>query len=141
MNDYSPGLLKMKNPALPLGFVDRDAISSGGVITAPYPVNLNTYSRLYLHLNYDATMDLRSVLRGNGRYEPSAVLYCTDQDTAATHIKALHKDTYDNFIAPGLLIPRIRNVHISIRDEFYNLVNTNNRPITLLFEIVVTDSA
>jgi hypothetical protein len=140
INEYGPGLLKIKNPALILGFVDVDAVSSGGILTAKYALNLNTYSRLYLHLNYDATMDLRSVLRGNGRYEPSAIIYCTDQDTAATHIKALHKDTYDNFIAPGLLIPRIRDLRISIRDEFYNIVNTNNRPVTLLFEIIVLDS-
>ena len=140
LNEYSPGLKKIQNPSAILGFVDSDAYSDGGVLVAPYPVNLTPLTRMYVYLNYDATMDLRSVLRGMGKHEPSGILYCNDADTATNSIKTLNRDTYDNLLAPNLTIPRIRTLHVSLRDEFYNVINTNNRPVSLLLEIIVSDA-
>ena len=140
LNTFAPGLQKIANPAHLLGFVDSDAFSdASGVLVAPYPCDLGTLPRIYIHLNYDATMDLRSINRGNGRYEPSAILYTSDVDTTTNAIKTMNRDTYDNVLEPHLIIPRIRQIHVSLRDEFYNIINTNNRPVTLLLEITVFD--
>lgn len=140
LNLYNPALQKRNNPAHVLGFADKDIhCSSTYLLTAPFPVNLSPLQRIYVYFNYDATMDLRSVILGGGRPGPSAILYCTDADTVAASTKALNKDTYENVISPGLIVPRIRSIQVSLRDEFGNILNTNNRPVSLLMELTVLE--
>lgn len=138
-NQYNPALQKMRNPAFMMGFIDQDYYQTGATITSPFPVNLNPIQRIYVYMNYDTTIDLRSVVLAGGRTIPSAILYCTDQDSVAYLTKSLNKDTYENVISPGLIVPRIRTINISLRDEFGNVINTNNRPVTFLMEITVLD--
>ncbi len=138
-NQYNPALQKIRNPAFMMGFADQDYYQTGQVITSPFPVNLNPIQRIYVYMNYDTTIDLRSVVLAGGRTIPSAILYCTDQDSVAYLTKSLNKDTYENVITPGLIVPRIRTINISLRDEFGNVINTNNRPVTFLMEITVLD--
>lgn len=140
MNLYNPALQRRGNPGAMLGFVDADVYStSGGPLVAPYPVNLNPIQRIYLYLNYETSVDLRSVVLGGGRAGPSAILYCTDQDSILSATKCLNKDTYENVISPGLIVPRIRTIQISLRDEFGNVLNTNNRAVTFLLEVTVLE--
>ena len=139
LNTYNPALQKRGNPSSILGFLDADVYASNKKITAPYPVNLNPLQRIYLYMNYETSVDLRSVILGGGRAGPSAIFYCTDIDSLNKYTKSLNKDTYDNVISPGLIIPRIRTLQISLRDEFGNVLNTNNRPVTLLLETTVLD--
>jgi hypothetical protein len=138
-NQFNPGFATMRNPGYQLGFNDKDAYQVGSTLTAPFPVNFNPVQRIYLYMNYDTTIDLRSVVLGGGRKSPSAILYCTDQDTLAYLTKSLNKDTYENVITPGLVVPRIRTISVSLRDQFGNILNTNNRPVTLLMEVTVLD--
>ena len=138
-NQYNPALQKVRNPAFMMGFADQDYYQSGQVITSPFAVNLNPIQRIYVYMNYDTTIDLRSVVLSGGRTIPSAILYCTDQDSVAYLTKSLNKDTYENVISPGLIVPRIRTINISLRDEFGNVINTNNRPVTFLMELTVLD--
>lgn len=138
-NVLDPGLQKVQCPNYIMGFVDADAVTPGFTLSSPYPVNVGPLNRLYVYVNYDATMDLRSVLRGAGKPEPSAILYCSDTDTAVANLKSLHHDSFDFVLEPNTVIPRIRTLHVSIRDEFYNIVNLNNRPVQLLFEFTVLD--
>jgi hypothetical protein len=144
VNVYNPGLQKMLNPALMMGFADEDIYSVGNpldgqVITAPNPVILNPVQRIYLYLNYESTMDLRSIVLGGGRAGPSAILYCTDADSVAYYTKSLNKDTYENVISPNLIVPRIRTIQVSLQDEFGNVLNTNRRPVSFLLEVTVLD--
>ena len=136
---FNPALQQRKNPATILGFTDTDFYCTNKVLTAPYPVNLFPLQRIYLYMNYESSVDLRSVVLGGGRTGPSAILYCTDMDSLSNYTKSLNKDTYDNVISPGLIVPRIRTLQISLRDEFGNVLNTNNRPVTLLLEITVLE--
>jgi hypothetical protein len=138
-NQYNPALQKMRNPAFMMGFADQDYYQTGTTIVSPFPVNLNPIQRIYVYMNYDTTIDLRSVVLAGGRTIPSAILYCTDQDSVAYLTKSLNKDTYENVISPGLIVPRIRTINISLRDEFGNVINTNNRPVTFLMELTVLD--
>jgi hypothetical protein len=138
-NQYNPALQKMRNPAYMMGFSDKDYYQVGQVITGTFPVNLNPIQRIYVYMNYDTSIDLRSVVLAGGRTIPSAILYCTDQDSVAYLTKSLNKDTYENVISPGLIVPRIRTINISLRDEFGNVINTNNRPVTFLMELTVLD--
>ncbi len=138
VNLYSTGLQSMKNPAYLMGFVDKD-VSGVDTIIAPYPAVVGPPTRLYIYVNYDATMDMRSVLRGAGKEEPTGILYCSDTDTVVANWKSLHHDSFDFVLEPNTIIPRIRTMNITIRDEFYNLVNLNNRPVNLLFEFTVLE--
>lgn len=139
VNQYNPALQKMRNPSYMMGFQDKDFYQTGQTIVSPFAVNLNPLQRIYVYMNYDTTIDLRSVLLAGGRTIPSAILYCTDQDSVAYLTKSLNKDTYENVISPGLIVPRIRTINISLRDEFGNIINTNNRSVTFLLEITVLD--
>jgi hypothetical protein len=138
-NSFDPGLQAVRCPNYCMGFTDSDAITSGFTLTSPYPVSVGPPNRMYLYVNYDATMDLRSVLRGGGKAEPSAILYCSDTDSQVAGLKSLHHDSFDFVLEPHTIIPRIRTLHISVRDEFYNVLNLNNRPVELLFEFTVLD--
>ncbi len=135
----NPPLQKRKNPGYQMGFGDDDYYQVGGKLTAPFAVNFNPVQRIYMYMNYDTTIDLRSVILGGGRPVPSAILYCTDQDTVSYFTKSLNKDTYENVISPNIIVPRIRTITVSLRDEFGNVLNVNNRAISLLFEITVLD--
>lgn len=140
LNLYNPALQKRNNPATMLGFKDADVYCDATfTLRAPYAVNLNPIQRIYVYFNYDATMDLRSVVLGGGRAGPSAILYCTDADTVSYFTKSLNKDTYENVISPGLIVPRIRSIQVSLRDEFGNVLNTNNRPVSMLLEVTVLE--
>lgn len=139
INTFNPALQQRNNPSSILGFRDADYYSSSKTIISPYPVNLSAIQRIYLYMNYETSVDLRSIVLGGGRAGPSAIFYCTDTDTINSNVKSLHKDTYDNVISPGLIVPRIRTIQISLRDEFGNVLNTNNRALTFLLEVTVLE--
>jgi len=136
----NPGLQKVRNVGYQLGFVDKDVYTvADRTIVSPNPVWLNPLSRIYVYLNYDTSIDLRSILLGGGREGPSAIIYTLDTDALVYHMKSPSRDTFENVINPGLIIPRIRTLNISLQDEFKNVINTNNRPVTFLLEITVLD--
>jgi hypothetical protein len=134
---FNPALQTMRNPSYILGFLNQSVYSVSGVLTAPNAINLSILQRIYLYLNYDTTIDLRSVQLGGGRENPSAILYTSD--ATCTYTKTLNYDVYENVITPGLIIPRIRSIQVTLRDEFGTILNTNNRPVALLFEVCVLD--
>lgn len=138
-NVFNPALQTLRNPGYMLGFINQSVYSINGLIKAPNAINLSTIQRIYLYLNYDTTIDLRSIVLSGGRENPSAILYCVDADTVQTNTKTLNKDTYENIISPGLIIPRIRAMQVTLRDEFGNVLNTNGRPVSLLLEVTVVD--
>jgi hypothetical protein len=141
-NVLNPSLSQRKNPNYMLGFGNANyyADSSSKTLISPYPINVNPLQRIYLYMNYDTTIDFRGIFLGGGRSTPSAILYCADQDSVASFTKSLNKDTYDNIIEHGNIIPRVRNIFISLQDEFGTILNINNRPVSLLLEICVVET-
>lgn len=123
-----------------LGFGSEDVQDSSGVINALFPPDLETMlRRIYLYLNFDATMDLTSVKRGLGRKEPSGIFYC-DADSPPGTTKFLTKDSWNNSIYPGPSpISRIRLLTVSLRDQFYRSLNLNGRELTLLLEVTMME--
>ena len=123
-----------------LGFGSEDVQDKAGVINAPFPPDLETMlRRIYLYLNFDATMDLTSVKRGLGRKEPSGIFYC-DADSPPGSTKFLTKDSWNNSIYPGPSpISRIRLLTVSLRDQFYRSLNLNGREMTLLLEVTMME--
>jgi len=142
-NTFNPGLSAKKNPAYMLGF-DLNASSYANpvthTLTAPYPVNVNPIQRIYVYMNYGTTIDFRGIFLGGGRANPTAILYCTDQDSVSYFTKSLNKDTYDAIIAHGNIIPRVNVFNIRLEDEFGNMLNLNNRAVSFLIEMTVVET-
>jgi len=141
-NTFNPGLSAKKNPAYMLGFDLNSSIyanSTTYTLTSPYPVNVNPLQRIYVYMNYGTTIDFRGIYLGGGRPNPTAIFYCTDQDSVSYFTKSLNKDTYDSIIAHGNVIPRVQNIFIRLEDEFGNLLNVNNRSVTFLLEMTLVE--
>ena len=140
-------ILQLCCPARLLGWGFADSISSNGVLIAPRAPNLwYCLERSYLYFNFDSTQDLRSIFRGCGRKEPSAIIYHDELNNYnfLSHMfpltKYLNKETFDTSIVPTpAALSRIRNINISLRDMFYNLINTQGRELSLLLELVICD--
>lgn len=130
-------LNQMGTLAMVMGFrgVEDVFCDTDGVIIAPYPPWLDTISRIYLYMSYDASIDFRSIARGAGRKDPSAIFYL-EKDLAPGSYKTLNQETYDAVIEPGKApISRISAIQFALYDEFYRLINTNNRPVSFLIEV------
>lgn len=130
-------LNKMGSLAMILGFrgVEDVYCDGDGKIVAPNPPWLDTISRLYLYMSYDATIDFRSISRGAGRKDPSAIFYL-EKDLVPGGYKTLNQETYDAVIEPGKVpISRIATIQFALYDEFHRLINTNNRPVSFLLEL------
>jgi len=152
MDKVSKSILELKSPARIIGFGYADYSSSSGSITASRLPNLwYALERSYLYLNFDSSQDLRSVFRGSGRKEPSAIFYNDELNIynypggLTTTIpypltKYLNKETYDTVILPSPApISRISFLEVSLRDGFYNLLNTQGRELSILLELSIVD--
>ena len=135
-------LLELKSPARHLGFGLADYVSSGGTITSVHAPNLwFGLERSYLYMNFDSSQDLRSIFRGSGRKEPSAIIYNDIlNSTEGQMTKYLNKETFDTNIVPApASLSRIRSLNISLRDMFYKPINTQGREMSLLLELIIVD--
>ena len=133
-------VLTMNCPGRIFGFGSGDYTALNGVTVIIAPSLLNVWyplERAYLYLSFDSTNDLRSVFRGAGRKEPSAILYYDDMNSST---KYLNKETYDTVISPSpASLSRISYLEVSLRDMFYTSINTQGREMTLLLELVIVD--
>jgi hypothetical protein len=141
-------LLQLRCPARILGFGIADYKSSNGVITAARLPNLwYGLEKTYLYLNFDSSQDLRSIFRGSGRKEPSAIIYNDEinkyNDFTGDPIpmtKYLNKETFDTNIVPApSSLSRIKTLNIKLCDMFNNPINTQGRELSLLLELIIVD--
>ncbi len=153
MDSKTKSILDIKSPARILGFGVADYFSKKGVLQASRLPNLwYTMERSYLYLSFDSSQDLRSVFRGGGRKEPSAIIYNDElntynfqtlDDPCTSPIpltKYLNKETFDCVIIPAPApISRISAIDVSLRDMFYNPIDLQGRELTLLLELVIVD--
>lgn len=131
-NDY---LSMINSPARILGFVSIDYTDTSGVLVAPYPVDIGSFTnKIYLYINADSSKELNNVELGRGSHDPYTILYL---DAELHGTKFLNKETdYPILQFHPTNLSRISSLEVSLRDEFYRLVDTGNREFTLLFEVV-----
>jgi len=138
IDSTSGALASINCPARLLGFAWQDYTSVSGVLIPPNRMDPDIFlKKLYLYINADNSVELNRVEMGAGRRDCFHVLYL-DQQTNGYYTlnKDLHTPIFYSAPAP---ISRISALNISIRDEFYRLVDLGWHDFTLLFEITYLD--
>jgi len=128
-------LQTINTPRKMMGFLNMDyQCNSAGVITSPCAVDTAfLLNRIYLFINQDNNQDLGTIERSAGRNNPHSILY---MDMNEYPYKTFTRDTFEPlFRSSPAPISRMTTLDIALRDEFDRLINTNNRDVTLLFEI------
>jgi len=131
-NDY---LSEIRSPARILGFVTQDYSSTAGTIIAPNPVDIAWFlNKIFLHINVDTALELNRVEVARGAHDPYSLVYLDDVKDG---IKYLNKETdYPVIEFSPAPLSRLSLLEISLRDEFYKLLDVQNKEFTLLFEIL-----
>jgi len=131
-NDY---LSKINSPARLLGFVTQDYSDTSGTITSPNAIDIGWFmNKLFLHINTESNKEFNRVEVSRATHDPYTVIYL---DEIKDGNKFLNKETDYPVIefAPAPL-SRLSLLQISLRDEFYRLIDTLNKEFTLIFEII-----
>ena len=131
-NDY---LSAIKSPARLLGFVSNDyACDASGNLVAPNPVDTSWFlNKIFLHINTDTNKDLNRIEIAQGRHDPYTIIYL---DTVLDGMKYLNKETdYPVLEFSPAQLSRLSLLEISLRDEFDNLLDIQNKEFTLIFEL------
>jgi hypothetical protein len=137
--DVNNGSISALNcPAKLFGFEFWDYTSVSGVLVAPrradpdYPIK-----HIYLHINADNSMEINRIETGAGRHDCFHILYMNQLVDGYYYI---NQDTYiPIFYSAPAPIARMSALYISIRDEFFRLIDLGNHDFTLVFEITVLD--
>jgi len=137
-DSHTGALMSINCPARLLGFDGWiDYRSAGGALVAPYRADPDfCLKRLYLHINADNSIELNRVELGAGRKDCFHVLFLDTKEGYYSLNKEMHTPIYYASPAP---IARIATLNISLRDEFYRVVDLSNHDYTLMFEITYLD--
>jgi len=121
-------------PARIFGFENWNYTSVAGSLTPPNRMDPSLFlQRLYLHLNADNSVEFNRVEMGAGRKDCFHIMYL-DQSTGGYY--TLNRDTYTPiFYSAPVPIARIATLNISLRDEFYRVVDLGGHDFTLVFEV------
>jgi len=130
-NDY---LREIRTPARLLGFVTNDYASSTGVIVAPNPIDTAWFlNKVFLHINVDTALELNRVEVARGTHDPYTVIYLDEVKDGNKH---LNKETdYPVLEFSPAPLSRLSLLEVSLRDEFYKILDTQNKEFTLMLEI------
>jgi hypothetical protein len=130
-NDY---LSEIRSPARILGFVTQDYSSTAGTIIAPNPVDIAWFlNKIFLHINVDTALELNRVEVARGAHDPYTIIYL---DEVKDSVKHLNKETdYPMIEFSPAPLSRLSLLEISLRDEFYKLLDIQNKEFTLVLEI------
>jgi len=134
IDTHTGATMSINCPARLFGFEWQDYTSSAGVILPQHRMDPDLFLRkVYLYVNADNSVELNRVEMGAGRKDCFHILYM-DQITNGYY--TLNKDLHTPvFISSPAPISRVGTLNISIRDEFYRLVDIGWLDFTLLFEI------
>lgn len=129
-------------PAKLLGFDFYDYTSvvlSGTTVFSP-PNRVDTdycIKRVYLYLNADSSKELTRIEMGAGRHDCFHIIYLPNiRDGFHNLNRELYTPIYYSAPAP---ISRMSALTISIRDEFYRLIDLGGHEFNLIFEFTVLD--
>lgn len=130
-NDY---LNEIRSPARIMGFVTQDYGDTSGTIISSNPIDTAWFlNKVFLHINVDTGLELNRVEVARGPHDPYTIVYLDDVKDGA---KYLNKETdYPVIEFSPAPLSRISLLEISLRDEFYKLLDTQNKEFTLIFEI------
>jgi hypothetical protein len=130
-NDY---LSAINTPARLMGFVTQDYEDINGVIVAPNPIDTAWFlNKIFLHINTETDKEFNRVEIARGPHDPYTIIYL---DQLQNGIKHLNKETdYPIIEFSPAPLSRLSLLEISMRDEFYRLLDLNNKEFTLLLEI------
>lgn len=130
-NDY---LSEIRTPARIMGFVTEDYTQTSGVIVAPNPVDTAWFlNKIFLHINIETSQELNRIEVARGNHDPYTVIYL---DEVKDGMKHLNKETdYPILEFSPAPLARTSLLEISLRDEYFNLLDIQNKEFTLLFEI------
>jgi len=130
-NDY---LSAINTPARLMGFVTQDYYDLNGSIIAPNPVDIAWFlNKIFLHINTETDKEFNRIEIARGPHDPYTIIYL---DTLQNGIKHLNKETdYPIIEFTPAALSRLSLLEISMRDEFYKLLDLNNKEFTLMFEI------
>lgn len=130
-NDY---LSEIRTPARLLGFVTADYTSISGSIVAPNPVDTSWFlNKIFLHINVNTSLELNRIEVARGAHDPYTVLYL---DNIRDGYKYLNRETdYPALEFSPAPLSRLSLLEFSLRDEFYRLLDTQNKEFTLVLEI------
>ena len=128
-------LTMINSPARLLGFLSLDYASSSGIIISENVVDIGWFlNKIYLHINADTNNELNRIEHINGSHDPYTIIYL---DSELNGIKFLNKETdYPIIVFEPAPIARLISLDISLRDEFYRVLDIGNREFSLLFEIL-----
>jgi hypothetical protein len=130
-------VMSINCPARLLGFEWWDYSSVNNSIVAPFRADPDYCTqRVYLHINADNSIELNRVEVGAGRRDCFHIMYLDTKEGYYGLNKETFMPVYYSSPAP---ISRIATLNISIRDEFYRLVDLGRHDYTLLFEITYID--
>ena len=130
-NDY---LSNIGCPARLMGFVTQDYDDVNGTIIAPNPIDTAWFlNKIFLHINTETDKEFNRVEIARGPHDPYTIIYL---DELQNGIKHLNKETdYPIIEFSPAPLSRLSLLEISMRDEFYRLLDLNNKEFTLLLEI------
>jgi hypothetical protein len=130
-NDY---LSEICSPARILGFVTQDYSDTSGIIVSSNPIDTAWFlNKIFLHINVDTAQELNRIEVARGSHDPYTVIYLDEVKDGNKH---LNKETdYPILEFSPAPLSRTSLLEISLRDEFYKLLDTQNKEFTLLFEI------
>lgn len=129
-------------PAKLLGFdfFDYTSVVAGGttVFSPPNRVDMDyCIKRVYLYVNTDSSKELTRIEMGAGRHDCFHIIYLPNiRDGFHNLNKELYTPIYYSAPAP---ISRMSALTISIRDEFYRLIDLGGHEFNLIFEFTVLD--
>lgn len=132
-------LLKINSPTKQMGFLTQDYRDNGTrSITSPYALELNyLHNRVYLYINVETSQDITTIERSAGKRDPYTIIYMNEDERA---YKYFDKVTFEpSYLSSPAPVARVRAFDISIRDEFYRLIEMNGRDFTLLLEVVTLE--
>jgi hypothetical protein len=132
-------LLMINSPAKLLGFQSQDYSDNGTRrITGPFGADIDFLNnRIYLYINVENSQDLTTIERSAGKRDPYTILYMDENEKPYKYFdKVTFEPCYLSSPAP---VARISTLDLSLRDEFYRLINMNGHDFTLLLEVVTLE--
>ena len=134
IDTHTGATMSVNCPARLFGFEWQDYTSSAGVVRPQHRMDPDLFLRtVYLYLNADNSVELNRIELGAGRKDCFHVLYIDQMNNGYYSLNYdQHTAVYISSPAP---ISRMATLNISIRDEFYRLVDIGWLDFSLMFEI------
>lgn len=136
LDQLSVTITSVNCPARFLGFGINDYGDTGGVLTAPVAMDVENFlTRAYLYVNAESNTELNRMEMSVGRKDCFHMFLLHPGQDSYVFMNKDSDYTVPIFYASPAPLARISFLDISIRDEFYRLIDLQNRDVTLVFEI------